>query len=370
MKLGFFIIMGIMLSMIGYTILRGWQSLPALSIWRTIYLWSSVGLFIFFLSGMIIGHKLPTELAKAISFIGNSYVIIFVYLLISLLLLDIVRLGAHFLHYPAEQVATLRLWWLSVSLVVIAVAMIWGNWQFRHPKRVELSLQSEKPLQHKTLKIVAVSDLHLGFSIDKGMLKRYVEMINAENPDLVLMAGDVSDRSIEPLIRQNMREELMQIKSTMGVYAINGNHEHYAESLDATENYLKSAGIIFLKDSVAKVNESFYVVGRDDQTNSRRKTLSQLVSGLAPELPKILLDHQPHHLEEAERNAIDLQISGHTHEGQFFPGNLFVKRMFEVGHGYKKKGKSHFYVSSGLGIWGPQYRIGTQSELVVIEFKY
>ena len=82
------------------------------------------------------------------------------------------------------------------------------------------------------------------------------------------------------------------------------------------------------------------------------------------------MDHQPQHLEEAVINNVDLQISGHTHNGQFFPGNLMVKLMYEKGYGYLKKGKSHFYVSSGLGIWGPLYRIGTQSELVVINLKY
>jgi len=85
--------------------------------------------------------------------------------------------------------------------------------------------------------------------------------------------------------------------------------------------------------------------------------------------PRILMDHQPFHLEEAEKNNIDLQISGHTHNGQFFPGNLFVKSMYELGYGYLKKGKTHYYVSSGLGLWGPQYRIGTESELVVIHLK-
>ena len=94
------------------------------------------------------------------------------------------------------------------------------------------------------------------------------------------------------------------------------------------------------------------------------------VNDLDKNLPIILLDHQPYHLYEAQNNGIDFQISGHTHNGQFFPGNLVVKNMYEMGHGYLKKGSTHIYVSAGLGIWGPQYRIGTQSEIVVVNLKY
>ncbi|MFZ4455043.1 MAG: metallophosphoesterase [Bacteroidales bacterium] len=370
MKLGFAIVFCIVISLITLTILRGSQSLSAHSMWRTGYVTASIAMFVLFLVGMIFGHKMPTEVAKVISFIGNSYVIIFVYLSMSLIVLDVLLGINHFARFAPNGLDDFRFWWMMTSFAIIAVVMAVGNYNFNHPKTVNLSIQAEKPSQNKTLKIVAVSDLHLGFSIDKARLKTFVAMINAQKPDIVLMAGDVTDRSIEPVIRQNMREELSQIRATKGVYAINGNHEHYAEQLDATENYLKSAGITFLKDSVALVDNSFYVVGRDDLTNAHRKSLSALVQGLKSDLPVILLDHQPHHLEEAEANGIDLQISGHTHEGQFFPGNLLVKRMFEVGHGYLKKGKTHIYVSSGLGIWGPQYRIGTQSEMVVIDFRF
>jgi Predicted phosphohydrolases len=184
------------------------------------------------------------------------------------------------------------------------------------------------------------------------------------------LAGDVSDRSIIPVMNQHMDEEFRQIKAKYGVFAINGNHEHFSETPNATANYLKKAGINVLIDEVALVDSSFYIIGREDHIVRNRKPLDQLVKGLDPSKPRILLDHQPFHLYDAENNGIDLQISGHTHNGQFFPGNLIVKRMYEMGHGYLKRGKTHYYVSSGLGIWGPQYRIGTQSELVVVNLKY
>jgi len=258
---------------------------------------------------------------------------------------------------------------MALTLAITGVAMLVGNYKFNHPKIVTLNLSTNNPTQGKDLKIVAVSDIHLGTSIDKKRLISYVKLINEQHPDIVLLAGDVSDRSMIPVIKQNMLEEFKAIKAPMGVYAINGNHEHYAETPTATADYLKKAGIIFLRDSSCLVNGSFYVVGRDDRSNLNRKSLKDIVNGMDVKFPRILMDHQPYHLEEAEKNNIDLQISGHTHNGQFFPGNLFVKSMYELGYGYLKKGKTHFYVSSGLGLWGPQYRIGTESELVVIHLR-
>jgi predicted MPP superfamily phosphohydrolase len=360
----------IFLSIIGYVTWRGCQVLPDEAFLRPLYAGGNILFFLFFLGTLLFGHKMPIRLASIISFTGNTYLIVMIYLLFSFLLADIVRLANDIAHFAPAGLHNFQYWWMMISLIAIAIVMIIGNYRFNHPKTVKLDLHTDKPQQGKALKIVAVSDIHLGFSINKKNLQRYVSMINAEKPDLVLMAGDVSDRSIKPIIRQNMQEELQQIHAPLGVFAINGNHEHYAETKGATAEYLSHAGIHILIDSTHLIDHSFYLIGRDDRSNEQRKSLASLVMNLNPDLPKILLDHQPHHLEEAQNNGIDLQISGHTHEGQFFPGNLFVKNMFEIQYGYGKKGNTHYYVSSGLGLWGPQYRIGTQSEMVVIQLHY
>jgi len=370
MKIGFLIIaLALLFSLNGYVMVRGWQALPFASVLRPVYLVTSIVLFLALLTGMIFSNAMPQVIAKTVSFVGFTYIIIFIYLFLSFLFVDIVRLFNLFIHIAPVYMTNIRLWMMVGTLGITAIAMIIGNYKFNHPKIVTLNLTTNNPTQNKELKIVSVSDLHLGISIDKKRLQSYVKMINDQHPDIVLLAGDISDRSMIPVIKQNMLEEFRAIKAPMGVYAINGNHEHYAETPTATADYLKEAGIIFLKDSACLVNGSFYIVGRDDRTNTRRKTLKEIVTGLDGKYPRILMDHQPYHLEEAENNNIDLQISGHTHNGQFIPGNLFVKSMYEIGYGYLKKGKTHYYVSSGLGLWGPQYRIGTESELVVIHLK-
>jgi len=370
MKIGFIIVaLVILFSINGYVIVRGWQSLPPVSVLRPAFLVVMLIMFVAFFVGMIFGNVMPLTLAKEVSFVGFSYMVIFCYLFISFLVVDVVRIANYFIHFAPEGMVSFRLWAMVGTLGVTGIAMLIGNYKFNHPEVVTLNISTDKPKQHKELTIVAVSDIHLGISIDKKRLQSYVKLINDQHPDIVLLAGDVSDRSMIPVLEQHMDEELRTIKAPMGIYAINGNHEHYAETPTATADFLKDAGVIVLRDSVCLVDSSFYIVGRDDRSNDKRKTLKELVSGLNETKPRILLDHQPYYLEEAEQNGIDLQISGHTHNGQFFPGNMIVKHMYELGYGYLKKGKTHYYVSSGLGLWGPQYRIGTQSELVVIKIK-
>jgi predicted MPP superfamily phosphohydrolase len=371
MKIGFiFIAFAIFLTSISYVILRGWQALPSVSSIRLIYLVVSILLFLTMLTGMIFINTLPQVVAKTVSFIGYSYAVIFCYLFISFLIVDFVRIINYFIRFSPEGMAGFRMWAMFVTLAITGIAMIIGNYKFNHPAIVNLNLSTDKPNHHKVLKIVAVSDIHLGISIDKKRLQSYVKLMNEQHPDIVLLAGDVSDRSIVPLINQNMAEEFRSIKAPLGIYAINGNHEHYAETQNATADYLKKTGIKFLHDEVCLVDSSFYIIGRDDRSNLNRKNLKEIVNGLDEKYPKILVDHQPFNLEEAQQNGIDLQLSGHTHNGQFFPINLMVKHIYELGYGYLKKGKTQYYVSSGLGLWGPQYRIGTQSELVVINLTY
>ncbi|MDD3321763.1 MAG: metallophosphoesterase [Paludibacter sp.] len=371
MKIGFFIIAFTVILLINaYVILRGWQALLVTSSLKVYYLIAMIILFLTLIGSMIFGNLLPMPTAKYVSFVGFSYIILFIYLLISFLFVDIIRVLNHFIHFFPTGMTTFRYWFMIMSLAVIGVTMIIGNYNFNHPKIVNLNIKSSKPVQNKVIKIVAVSDIHLGISIDKDRFKSYVEMINAQHPDIVLFGGDVSDRLLEPVIRQKMDEEFRAIVAPLGVYAINGNHEHYAEKPDATANYLKSAGVIVLRDESCLVDSSFYIIGREDRSTPSRKTISELVKNLDKTKPLILLDHQPFHLEEAEDNNIDFQFSGHTHNGQFVPGVFFVNKMYELGYGFMKKGNTNYYVSSGLGLWGPQYRIGTQSELVVINFRY
>lgn len=356
--------------MLIYVIVRGGQALSLSVLWKNIYTILSVVLFLSFFTGMIFGNYFPLPLAKIISFLGDSFLIVLIYLTLSFIATDIVLLFNKIFHFLKTDFFIFRFWSLMASLLVIIIAMFVGNYKFNHPNMVNLNIEAEKLHQNKEIKIVAVSDVHLGITIDKKRLKKYVEIINNQHPDMVIIGGDLIDRSILPVEKQKMDEELLQIKAPLGVYAVHGNHEHFSENIERVNNFYKNAGIKLLIDSVQLVNDQFYIVGRDDKINPQRKNLSTILQHIDLTKPVILLDHQPASLKDAEENNVDFQFSGHTHNGQFFPGNLIVKRMFEIGYGYLKKGKTNYYVSSGLGIWGPQYRIGSQSEFTIINFKF
>ncbi|MDP4276141.1 MAG: metallophosphoesterase [Bacteroidota bacterium] len=369
--LAFFIILGTVILMSVYVLIRGWQLLPHQPVLRVVFSAIFVCLFLIALSFIWLEHLLPLEWSKIFTFIGFTFVVAVIYSAVAFLLIDGIRLTNAVFHLvPLDQLMRFSRHAASLCLGIIAVAMIVGYIQFSHPVVTHLNLSIGRKPQHKTLTIVAASDLHVGNNIGKKQLRKYVNLINSLKPDLILLAGDITDQSIQAVSEQYMKEELRSLRAPLGVYAIRGNHEYYSGKPDAIAQYLRNSGITVLIDSVALIDHDFYLIGRDDRTNRQRKPLSELMKGIRQDLPTILLDHQPYNLNEAMKNGIDLQLSGHTHNGQLFPGNLIVKQQFERSYGYLRKGKTQYYVSSGLGLWGPQYRIGTKSEVVEIRLSY
>ena len=169
-----------------------------------------------------------------------------------------------------------------------------------------------------------------------------------------------------------MAEEFHRLKAP--VYACLGNHEFYAGNSTARKFY-HDAGIHLLIDEVSVIDSSVVVIGRDDRTNRRRKPLSALVckpQSATLEQSKdnsqtytIVLDHQPYHLDRAEAAGVDFQLSGHTHRGQIWPISWITDYVYECSWGEYRLGSTRFYISSGIGIWGGKFRIGSQSEYVV-----
>jgi predicted MPP superfamily phosphohydrolase len=216
-----------------------------------------------------------------------------------------------------------------------------------------------------------VSDVHLGYAIGKRKWRKWVKLMNAQHPDIVFLAGDIGDNSFRPIVAQNMHEEFNMIESRFGVFAVSGNHEWFMHPPDALERYLtENTTVCYMRDTVELIDNSFYVVGRDDAINSRRSPLERLLQRLDHTKPTIVIDHNPTKLSDAEDSAVTLQVSGHTHAGQFFPIVAIVRCVFENAHGYSRRGKTHFVVSSGIGLWGPPCRFGSNSEIVNIRLRY
>lgn len=331
--------------------------MPAIKIILGIFAVLAVGSLF---TGILAGDKLPMSLATFVYKLGTSWIFIMLYMLMIFLVLDIGRL------VRLVPMDFFRPDWIKFGVIagITCIIMVCGYINYTNKARTEINITTKKQLE-QPVKIVAISDLHMGYGIGRNEVRKWVELINNEKPDIVIIAGDAIDNSLRPLIENNMADVLQGIKARWGVFASPGNHE-YISGIDESVEFLRSAGITVLKDSVAMPDSILYIAGRDDLTNSRRKSLEALLENTDRDKPIIVADHQPHHLEEAENNGIDLQFSGHTHRGQIWPISWITDRIFEDSYGLIHKGKTAVYVSSGIGIWGGKFRIGTKSEYVVI----
>lgn len=358
----FILMLALFLGAYYYVFMRLWQFMPSSAAGRIILVAcgavATACMFVY----ILLGDNTPAWLMSAVYKTGTSWLIVSGYLLIAILLADLGRVTGLI---PKEW---LRGNWAAFFTVlgVVAVFMVAGNIVYNNKKRVELDIALDKSTGYdRPLRVVAVSDLHLGYGIGKAEFIRWVGMLNREKPDLVLIAGDAIDNNLRPLYEQGMAEVFSMFDAPLGVFAVPGNHE-YMSGIEKSERFMREAGVVFLRDSVTLVDDSFYIAGRDDMTNKERKTAAELLAGTDPSKPVIMLDHQPYDLGPAAASEADIQISGHTHRGQVWPVSWITDAIFEKSHGYLLKDKTHFYISSGLGIWGGKFRIGTRSEYVVM----
>jgi len=362
MKLSFILFLLMPLIGIGYALWHVWRILPLDTPWRMAVVGMLALCLIAFFGNFGLWNidRLPMPLATASYEIGNSSIMVLLYAVIIFLVLDLGRL----LHIVPPTLLEHSVKGTAAIIVLLVGIFTYGYFHYINKVRVPMNLVTEKPLECP-LKIAMLSDLHLGYHNRVGEVNRWMRLINAEKPDLVLIAGDIIDRNIRPLREEKMDSCFRKLQAP--VVACLGNHEYYSGSAEARQFY-KDAGIHLLIDSSITV-KGINIIGRDDRTNPRRKSLAALLQGVDRSRYTILLDHQPYHLEEAEREQIDFQLSGHTHYGQVWPISWIEDAIYEDAYGPLRKSGTQFYVSSGIGIWGAKFRIGTQSEYIVAELK-
>jgi predicted MPP superfamily phosphohydrolase len=254
---------------------------------------------------------------------------------------------------------------------LVGIVVLLGHINALNPrvKRIDIYVD-KKAGEMKTLHIAAASDIHLGTLVGPRRTAKLVRMLNECKADMILFAGDIVDEDLAPVIRYDLGRSLLKLKAPLGVYAITGNHE-YIGGADAAVEYLETHGVKMLRDTVIKIKDSFYIAGRNDRDSKRfsgkdRKALGDLLHGVDLTFPVIMMDHQPFNLQQVVDAGVDFQISGHTHHGQLWPFNYITDAIYEVSWGYKQKGNSQFYVSSGYGGWGPSVRTGNRPEILDI----
>ena len=343
-----------------YIFIRALQAISGLSLgWKllmSVLYWMAA--FALVISLFVRNVELPEMLSRGMFNIGSIWLVFTLYMVLALLVTDIAKA-----FFPI-----IKPYGFIAPLGFTVCLLTYGYFNYKHPDINRIDIALEKPLQGSPMKIVAISDVHLGNGTRKPQLKNFVEMINAEKPDAIVIGGDLIDNSLLPLYQQKMQEELKQLKAPMGIYMAPGNHE-YISGIEECKTFLKDTPIRLLQDTIVTLPNGLQIIGRDDRSNRRRTPIAQLMKQTDGKKPTLLLDHQPYEVAKKDSLGIDIQFSGHTHRGQVWPLSLLVDNMYEQSHGYRKWTNSHVYVSSGLSLWGPPFRIGTDSDMLVMTIR-
>lgn len=358
-----------------YIYIRGIQTIGLLPGFRRGYILTFWAIVFSFITGEVLEHTHPSVVSEWIYRVGAFWLAFMLYLFLMILFIDIIRLFDHFFHFLPELSGKQKPLVGIIVFASVAIIVISGHINALTTRVKEINLDIPKTVKgEQKMKVLMVSDIHLGALIGENLEEKLVSIIKKRNPDLVLLCGDLVDGDIGEVLRKNLGRHLQEIKTPLGVYAIPGNHE-YIGGIRKTLPYLRSINIHVLRDEIIVLPNGVQIIGRDDRDSRRmgdggRKTLNQLMAGVDKSFPVIVMNHQPFHLEEAEKEQVDLHLSGHTHNGQLWPLNYLTKAIFEKSWGFLKKGNTHFYVSSGYGTWGPPVRTGNTPEVVIFNLSF
>ncbi|MDR1351278.1 MAG: metallophosphoesterase [Zoogloeaceae bacterium] len=313
---------------------------------------------------------------RGMAFAGTFWLSFVLHTLLLLVLLGVFRCCNRIFHWiriapeRARHWRNVTLW--SVMGGAFAISLLgWANTQQPVVRELRLNAAITQPLR-----VVALSDLHLGRLVSPAYFSALVDRIEPLRPDMVLLAGDILDDYYGLDVRA-MREDLARLQPPLGVWGVLGNHEYIAGDGDTSRRLLEAGGIRILRDEWADAGGRVLLVGRDDRSRTRfigdtRKTLPEILADAPAALrqqPMIVLDHQPFQLEESAAVGAFLQLSGHTHNGQLFPFNHMVRWIYENAWGYSRRGQTHYWVSAGVGTWGPRVRTTSRPEIVLIQIE-
>jgi len=262
--------------------------------------------------------------------------------------------------------------WAGIATLALTVSlMLYGTYNAYNPVVRTYAIQLEGgEAAGGSLRIAMAADMHFGLLSGKDHAERLVREVNALKPDIILLPGDLFDDDIQPFLDQRIDQSLSKLQAPYGIYATLGNHDRHDGSVERLIATLTDSGIRVLYDEAMTVDDRFTIVGRRDYSDSGRQSLEEVMRGADQARPVILMEHQPNELDIAERAGVDLMLSGHTHRGQVFPGSIITNLIYENDWGLLRRGEFHSIVTQGYGFWGPPIRLGTRSEIVLIEAEF
>lgn len=344
------------------------------------------------LTGFLI--KNPKSLHRMLKIIGNYFLGIFLYTLVIILLADFGRILLKYV-FHASWIHSRTAFTVAGAICALLILLLsaCGIFHAKYIKTTSYDVIINKTIPERTsMKVVLLADTHFGYNAGVLHARELVRKINKQKPDLVCIAGDIFDNEYDAIRNpEKLEKTLRGIKSTYGVYACWGNHDLNEEILAGftfkhkdgdlsdikdprMKKFLKDSNIHILKDESVLINDQFYVIGRKDASltekiDETRKAPAQLTEKLDRDKPIIMIDHQPKELQELADAGVDLDLCGHTHDGQTFPGNFTIKLMWENPCGLLSKDNMTNITTSGAGVWGPAMRIGTDSEICSINIQ-
>lgn len=350
--------------------------------------------YLFMALSPVIAFLLPkSAVAIVIRRISTYWIGIMLYSLLYVVLFDLLRLIAK--HTKLKNTLLFsRGSVISIGSVVVACAVatcLYGIFNARNIKVNEYSVTVNKSCgSDKHLKAVLVADMHMGYAIGVDHITNMVEKINQQNADIVIIAGDIFDNSYDGMDDpEGIKAQLKSIKSKYGVYAVYGNHDIDEKILmgftfdwggkqlhnEKMTNFMKECNIKLINDESVLINDEFYLVGRRDTDkpgteDGTRAEISALTKDLDKTKPIFVLSHEPDELQKTADAGADIDFSGHTHDGQLFPGNLTIGLFWENPCGMIKKDNMYSIVTSGVGVYGTFMRVGTDAEICSVDIYF
>jgi len=311
---------------------------------------------------------------KVINWIGAHWMGIYVYLLIFCLAADCIVLLCSLTGIIPRPLPQSAIFFRGLAAILLTAGVFsYGIYNANQIKFANYDVTIETNKLTDDVRIVLISDLHLGAVNSERNLEKVIRGVNSLEPDVVCIAGDIFNGDINILSNPSRAMELLsEIKAEHGVYASLGNHDG-GRSFDEMVRFLSQCNIKLLNDEYETVDGRLLLLGRVDPSpiggfsGTRRADIADILSSIETDLPIVVMDHNPARIEEYT-SEVDLILSGHTHKGQLFPGSLITHAMFSVDYGYRQKDADgpHVIVTSGAGTWGPPIRVGTNNEIVSI----
>ncbi len=343
------------------------------------------------LTSFLIKH--PSWLQRLLKHMNNYYLGMLLYTILILLVTELLRMTLNYVFHASwieSSLAGLLMGILCISFVILIILL--GGIRARQLQTTHYEITIPKSLssQRDSLKVILLADTHFGYSVGTKTADLLAKKINEEHPDLICFAGDIFDNHFDAIRDPaSIQKALRSFQSTYGTYACWGNHDleepilagfTFQKTASPKEDprmtrFLKESGITLLEDKSVLIDQQFYLIGRHDPSRSKKLKISRkepddLLKPLDSSKPLIVLDHQPKQLQKLSKAGADLDLCGHTHDGQLFPGNLLTSIRWKNSCGYHKYRQMHSIVTSGVGIWGPNMRVGTTGEICVIHIHF